>query len=314
MSGPRIKETRLHTPPHTAPSADSAGGAHRIYHGGSALRYPRSFLRQAISDLLGSWQAALRLFGQSIAQKYRYSALGIFWAFAPAALTAVLLTVGKRADLTILRDGIVAPQVYAIFGLILGQTFLEAMATQRTLFLTHRYLLSRHQAPVEGLIIAGILENLFGLAMKVGLLALVFLQWKTIPSVTVPLGIFGMTVILLLGTTLGLLLAPWSALKRDLDNVMGVFPWAFMGLTPIFVPPQPDSPMAEIYRWNPFAYVFDATRFLTYGYGHQPMPGVSGSGMMTILLGALAVCIVLLPAAWILCRVARPYIVESYLV
>ena len=295
-------------PPAVAPVVLMPTVASRIYSGESPLSSPRTFLRQALRDLLDSRGAAVRLFQQSIAQKYRHSVLGLFWAFAPAALTAVILTVGKRGDV---RDSLVSPQLYAVFGLIMAQTFLESLTTQRMLFPTHRFLLNRHRAPVEGLILAGIMENLFGIAMKVALLAVVFLFFRTPPSVTLPLGLMAFFAIFLIGTTLGLLMAPWNALQKDLDNIMGIFPWAFVGLTPIFVQPQPGSELREVYQWNPFTHLFDATRFFVYGYGHQ----AAGSGLehLTALFIAFGLCLFLLPIAWVLVRIARPYVVESFL-
>ena len=277
----------------------------------SPLRQPRKFFTQALHDFRGAHEVGVRMFKQTIAQKYRYSSLGLLWAFAPSALTAVILSIGQRANVTALQNNAIPPQLYAVFGIVMAQTFLDAMTTQRTLFGTHRHLLSRHRVPLEGLILAGFYDNVFNLAMKLILLVFVFLFCWMLPSPQLPLGIIGLAAILLIGTAVGLLLAPWNALKKDLDNGMIIFPWAFFALTPIFVRPSSGNVFKSFYKWNPFSYLFDATRHLSYGTGTGHIENTTWN--LEILLVTLAICVVLLPVSWLLCRIARPYVVESFL-
>jgi lipopolysaccharide transport system permease protein len=276
-----------------------------VYSSDSPLIHPRRFLRHAARDLRYSADTAKRLFLRNLAQRYRYSSLGLFWAFAPSAIIAALLTVGQRARASILSNSHVAPQLYAIFGLILAQTFLEAFSTQRTLFSTNRYLLNRHRSAIEGLILAGVGDNLFSLIIKLPIVAVVFYVYKMPPADTVLLGVLTTVLILMLGTALGLFLAPLSALKMDVDNIMMFFPWLLFGLTPVFVEPSAGGALAKIYHWNPLTAVFNTARGYTYG---SPEPH------FVVLVGIAIAVGVLTPLAWMLCRVARPHVVERYLV
>ena len=216
-----------------------------------------------------------------------------------------MMTLGQRSHVPGLKASGVPPQVYAVFGLVMAQTFLETLSTQRALFTTHRHLLSRHRTPIEGMMLAGLGENLFGLAIKMGVLAVVFLVFKITPAQTLPFGLAGMCGIFLLGSGVGLLLAPWNALSKDLDNAMGFFPWIFFMLTPIFVSLQPGSTLYKICRWNPLTWFFNATRAFTYGSAT-----LRGDGLPLLSLWG---CILLLPVAWLLCRLARPYVIERFL-
>lgn len=277
----------------------------QIYSAESPLLSQRKFLSQAWRDLVGSRETAVRLFRQYIAQRYRYSSLGLVWAFAPSAITALLLTLSKRSPSSSSTLDHVAPQFYAVFGLILAQTFLETFNTQRGIFSGHSYVLSRQRAPIEGFLLSGVADNLFNLGIKVCILVVMFLLFRVKPAFTLPLGLIGVGSIFMLGSGLGLMLAPLSALKRDIDNVMNFFPWVLFGLTPVFVEARPGSGLYQIYRFNPLTWIFEATR--NYAYG-------SGSGFGRPLIIALVASGCLVPIAWLFCRIARPYVVERFLI
>ncbi|NJN85659.1 MAG: hypothetical protein HC881_04235 [Leptolyngbyaceae cyanobacterium SL_7_1] len=109
---------------------------------------------------------AKRMFLQGIAQRYRYSSLGLFWAFMPSVMIAVVLTIGQRTNVLGSSRGQIPPQVYGIFGLIMMQTFLEAMHSQRNFLSRYCYLLVRQKIPVEGLILSGIGEAIFAFGVR----------------------------------------------------------------------------------------------------------------------------------------------------
>lgn len=270
----------------------------------SPLLNPRRFLAEAWGDLSRSRGTAIRLFRQSIAQRYRYSSLGLLWAFAPPVVTALVLTLSNRSSGAADLHAAVPPAFYAVFGLVLAQTFLETFGTQRALFNTHRYLLSRHRVPIEGLILTGLADSLFSLLIKLGILTALFLFYRIAPGPGLLLGLIGIGSIGLLGAGLGLLLAPLSALKRDLDNVMQFFPWVLFGLTPVFVAPRVGAALFQIYRYNPLTWLFDAVRACSYGHP---------TGYGTLLLFACCSAAILLPLSWLLCRIARAYVVERFL-
>ena len=275
-----------------------------VHSADSPLNDPTCFLLQAWKDLWGSRVTAARLFRRKIAQNYRYSSLGLAWAFAPPAITAFLLTLSKGINHKMGAPSQVPPQFYAVFGLMLAQTFLETFNTQRAIFTQHRYEMSFNRAPMEGPLLAGIAENLFSLGIKFGILIVLFILFQTPLVTTLPLGLLGIGSIFLLGSGLGLLLAPLSALKIDVENAMSFFPWLLFVLTPIFVVATPGTGLAQIYRYNPFTWAFNAIRAFTYG---------DPAGYWMPLTLTIAVSFCLLPLSWLFCRIARPYVMERFL-
>jgi lipopolysaccharide transport system permease protein len=273
-----------------------------IYSGDSRLHHLRSFLGAARRDLRGSWPTAKQFFLRTLAQTYRYSSLGILWAFVPFVITAIVLIAGQKTGL-VLHKEVPAP-FYGVFGLTLAMTFIEALNALRLTFTAHQVLLRRNNVPIEGLIAAGIIAVSVNGLIRLIVLALAFIFFGVTPALTVPLALFGFAGTLFLGCGIGLLLAPFSSLRRDIDNMMSFLPWIIFAATPVFVKPGNNTPVEFLYSFNPLAWIFDSTRTLAYG-----VPGYAWPALLSVVLG-LGVLI----AGWLLCRLWRPYVVERLLV
>jgi lipopolysaccharide transport system permease protein len=293
---PKFKQSRRSVPKQNSPV--------KITSAGSQLQNPGAFIRNALQDLQKSLGIAKQLFLQSVAQRYRYSTLGWFWAFIPSAVMAVVLTLGQRVKISGLTQGEVPPQVYGIFGLVMAQTFLETLNSTRVIFTRHCHLLTRQKVPIEGLALASLAESIFGLLVRLPVLIAIFIVFNMIPAVTAPLSLFGFATVIMIAAGLGLLLAPWNVLSRDLESMMQFFPWFLFAATPVFVAVKPGSWLYFVYLLNPLTYVFEATRGLAYGVSE-----VQGVVLILLLPGAA----ILLISSWMFCRLCLPYIVERSL-
>ncbi len=276
----------------------------------SPLASPLGFLRNSLHDLLTSIDPAYRLFRRNLALRYRYSSLGIAWSVAPALIISLVMTVGQRAKLSALYGGTVPPQFYAVFGLFIALTFVEAMNTQRLIFSGISHQMMRSRAAIESLILAGAAENAFNLLVKLIVLAGVFLIFRVPLAPTWPFGLVGFGMILILGTAAGLLLAPFNALRDDIENIMMFFPWVFFAAAPVFVAARPHTVLATVYRLNPLSSLIDMTRTATYGSAGN---AVFASCATYFTCGIIASTFVLF-LTWALCRISKPYVVERYLV
>lgn len=276
----------------------------RILSGASQLQSQWQFLRAAIGDLRSSKDIAKRLFLQGIAQRYRYSSLGLFWAFMPTVMIAVLLTLGQRAQIPGLNKGAVPPQVYGIFGLVMMQTFLEAMQSQRIFLTRYSHLLIRQKVLVEGLILSGIAEAIFAFLVRLPVLLAVFLFFNISPATTTPLALLGFATIIGLGAGAGLFFAPWNALSRDLESLMYFLPWFLFGITPVFVAVQPGGWAYRLYQLNPLTHVFELTRWLAYGVGE----------VSVFAICLLPLTLLWLISGWLFCRLCLPYVIERSLI
>lgn len=264
------------------------------------------FARDCALDLVASRHAAYRLFRRSITQRYRYSSLGLFWVFAPSAVAALVVSAGQLAHMQMLSPTDVPGQFYAIFGIILLQTFVEPFNSQRTLFSNNRHLLARHRLVLEASFLAALADNLFSLLVKLPIVAFLFVAFHVHVGAAIIVGLLVFPMVILTGAVCGLLLSPVSALRGDLNHLSTFMPLALITITPVLVEPQHQRLLSHVYTYNPLSYLFDAARHMCYG--------AATMGDAAVLLIGSAALFILLPVAWAFCRVSRPYIVERSLV
>ena len=193
---------------------------------------------------------------------------------------------------------------YGVFGLTLAQTFLDAITVCRRVFIQHQPVLRRQNVPLEGFILAALLEAGFNLLVRLGVLAVMCFLCSVVPTAALPLALWGMGGVLCLGAGCGLLLSPLNSLGRDIDNLMALFPWLLFAVTPVFVPVAPGSVFARIHAVNPLAWLFDGIRAAAYG----------GNGSLLAAACGPLVGVALLIVGWLLCRLARPFIVERMVI
>jgi lipopolysaccharide transport system permease protein len=147
-------------------------------------------------------------------------------------------------------------------------------------------------------------ESTFGFLMRLPVLIAMLLIFNVMPAVTFPLGLVGISVLIGCGSGVGLLLAPWNALSKDLENVMQFFPWVLFFVTPVFVAVPPGNWLYSVQLFNPLTYIFEGTRYLAYGVG-------TINTLALILL--LPLTMLLLLGGWLFCRLCLPYAIERSL-
>lgn len=273
-----------------------------IFDSNSRLRHPIEFLRSFCKDIKDSGGAVQTLLFRNLALRYRYSSLGLLWALAPPLVTATALTLGQRMQLISPESHEVPAAFYAVFGVVMAQTFLESLNLQRGLFTSHRQLLNRNNMPLEGIIMASLLEECFHTAIRIAVVLLGFVFSIKASRSTFALIFPGFLGLVLAGGGIGLLIAPFNSLKGDLEKAMTVFPWIFFAITPVFVRGGGGF-LHAIFAMNPIAWVFNSIRHAAYG-----APGSIRAAVLILPVGLL-----LSLAGCLWCRLARPYVMERAL-
>lgn len=261
------------------------------------------FLRNWLKDILAAYFISWQLFIQHLARQYRYSSLGLFWIFVPTILTALVLIGGQQINSKIADSGI-SSAFYGIFGLAMGQTFIDSITATRRLFEQNKDLLRRQNVAIDGMIIAGVLDVSFTMLVRFLVLGCLFFLFAVTPSFnTLAIAVGGFFGILLLGAGLGLFIAPLNSLKRDIDNAMALLPWSLFALTPVFVPAKHGTIFGLICSLNPLTWLFDSIRVAAYG-----APGTIVAAALSPVIGFFVLC-----GGWAFCRVSRPHVVERML-
>lgn len=276
--------------------AHGSDGAALVYNAESRLRHPGRFLAGFLDDMRASGGAVRALVMRNLAQRYRYSSLGLLWVVFPPIVTAAAIAIGQKSSIF----GAGANSLYAVFGVMMAQTFLESLNLLRNLFVSNRQMLARDNTPLEAFVASAFLEESVHTALRLGMVGLTIIFSIRVSSPSLALVVPGFLGIMLVGAGFGLLLAPLSALKGDLDKAMGIFPWIFFAVTPVFFHGGKLGLLEKIYAANPAAWVFDSIRHAAYGSPGSLWPAllVLPAGLLLCLVGML----------W--CRLARPYVME----
>lgn len=262
------------------------------------------FVRSALIDLRRARSLALAIFIRNVAQRYRYSYLGYLWAMAPVCFTAFAVAIGQQARWIQHSSGQIPAGFYAVFGVVLLQTFLDGFSAHRVIFSGNRFFLKKPGSALESMIIAAMMENFLNLIVRLLLVAIAILLFHIVPAPTVWQLPFGLLALSLSGASVGLLLASGSTLVRDVEHSMIFVPWLLMAVTPIFTQSQSNSILSMVYQYNPLTYIFQEIRDVTYGAATD-----HGAAIFALMFGAL----IALGCGWFLCRVSRPYVFESML-
>lgn len=272
-----------------------------VYVPQSPLMHPVKFFQAMWRDLLASRQLAWRLLVRDISAQYRQSFFGIFWAFVPPLITAATLVFARNAGVVNIGDTDIPYPAYVMFSMTLWQTFTEALTGPIAAVGAGKSMLAKINFPREAIVLAKVGEVFFNFGIKLLLIVALFI-WFRIP---VPLSVVLAPVALIhligLGTAIGLLLAPLAALYQDVTKALPLIISPWLLLTPVVYPPPQSGVFATIVQFNPVTPLLVTVRELsTVGVVSEPVGFWFASGL----------ALVLLLVAWILYRLAMPFIVE----
>lgn len=267
-----------------------------LYSGRPELAHPSRFLRTAVRDLSSSPAIAMRLFGATLLGRRRRSILGHAWILIPAAATALVCVYLKSSGIVTMPQTPLPYPVHVLTGMILWQTFLDALNAPLQQLSASRHLITRSRIPHEAIILTGGLEVGLNALVRLAALALVLAAFGIAPApggaLLLPLGMAGLAC---LGGSLGLLAAPWGLLFDDVKQGLVLIATFLFFLTPVVYPEMPGS----LLTMNPVALLLSGAR-----------SSLLTSRMDGSALVVLAISVVLLLSGWLLYRLARPHVVE----
>jgi len=272
-----------------------------VYSPESRIRNPLKLLSEMWQDLLASRELAWRLLVRDISAQYRQSLLGVVWAFFPPIVTALGLVVAKNAGAVNIGATDIPYPAYVMFSMSLWQTFVEALNGPLAAVGAAKPMLAKIKFPREAIILAKLGEVFFNFGIKLILIIGLFLWFKISITWNAVLAFVALIHLIVLGTGIGLLLAPFGGLYGDVGRLipLAVTPWLL--LTPVIYPVPKQGWFSIVVNWNPVTPLLVTIRDLaTTGVLSNP----SGFWVVSVLSFAL------LFVAWILYRLSMPLIIE----
>lgn len=272
-----------------------------IYTPDSLVRHPLRLLREMGRDLLAARELAWRLMVRDISAQYRQSFLGIVWAFLPPIFMALGFTLASDANVLNVGETDFAYPAYVMFSTSLWQTFVEALNGPVQAVTQAKPVLARINFPREALVLAKLGEVGFNFGIKC-LLIVVLFWWFQVPvSKTIILAPVALVHLVLLGTFLGLLLAPLGMLYQDISKGLTLVTGFWLFLTPVVYPIPSQGVFGWLVRLNPVTPLLVTVRELaTTGELSQVLGFWIVSGLT--ILGLLL--------TWMVFRLAMPFVIE----
>lgn len=273
-----------------------------IYSAESSRLSIFSHLRNVLHDLPQAHELGLRLFKRNLKVLYRQSLLGFGWALFPPLATAVLWIFLRGNNVVSMGDTGVSYPVFVLTGTILWQILNEAIMAPLKEVNGNKAMLSKINIPRESLLLSGIYELFFNIAIKVLLLTILFVWFgqsiELSSLLLVPIGIFSIAIA---GFSIGLALTPLGMLYHDINKGLSVLLPFLMYITPVVYPKPTGGTIGTIMQINPLATLLPVTRnWLTA----QP---VQDMHMFWIFTVAFFILFIL---SLVVYRIAMPIIIE----
>lgn len=272
-----------------------------VYRPESKIRHPLQLFREMGRDLLASRELAWRLLVRDISAQYRQSLLGIFWAFIPPIITAAGFTLAKSNGIVNIGNTELPYAAYVMFSMSLWQTFIEALNGPVQAVTAAKAMLAKINFPREALIVAKLGEVFFNFGIKLILIVGLFIWFKIPVTASLILAPVALIHLVLLGTFIGLLLAPMGALYQDVTKGLTLITGFWLFLTPVVYPIPSNGVFGSIVKLNPVTPLLVTTRELaTTGVISDPQGFWIAS--LIAILGLLL--------AWIFYGLAMPFVIE----
>ncbi|MEA5620667.1 ABC transporter permease [Cronbergia sp. UHCC 0137] len=272
-----------------------------VYTPESRIRHPLILFKEMWRDLLASRELAWRLLVRDISAQYRQSLLGVLWAFFPPIITALGLVVAKNAGAVNIGVTDIPYPAYVMFSMSLWQTFVEALSGPLAAVGSAKPMLAKINFPREAIILAKLGEVFFNFGIKLILIVGLFIWFKIPITWSVILAPIALIHLVILGTGIGLVLAPLGALYGDVGRVIPLIVTPWLLLTPVIYPVPKEGWFSTVVNWNPVTPLLVTARDLaTTGVVSDPSGFWIASGLSFGLL----------LLAWLLYRLSMPFLIE----
>jgi lipopolysaccharide transport system permease protein len=271
-----------------------------VYTPQSPLRQPARFVRAMIADLSASRELARRLFIRDLNAQYRSSLLGYSWVVVPPLLASLPFIYLNSTGVVSMGATPIPYAAYAMVGVIIWQTFVDALNSPLRTVTAARSMLTRINFPREAILLAGLMQVGFGFLVRVLLLGAVFAAFGLRLAPTAPLFLLGMLSVALTGFMVGLMVTPIGLLYGDVSQGLPIASTFLMLLTPVLYPVPRSGLAGTVAAINPLTPLVAATRdWLTTG----------STAHLAGFVVVSAVTITFLVLGWIAYRLALPHLI-----
>lgn len=243
-----------------------------------------------------------QLFTRDLKAQYRGSFLGIFWAFAPAVVTAVLwIFLNGSKVIKVEVTGMSFP-LFTVTGILMWQILIQSLNTTMSSVNNGKALLTKLNFPRESLLIHAFYTIIFniGILLAVTCIIAAFLGWHpTVNLVWFPLVILDLIIV---GFAVGLLFHSIFSMIADFSKMVSMALQFLMYISAVIFPKPKTGGLATfVFTINPLSHLVTFSRDIFTG---QPLESSVEFTIISII------SILLLGLGLIMYRVTMPIIIE----
>ena len=259
-------------------------------------------IRKIADELKQAHHLGLRLAKRNIRSLYRRSALGYFWTIIPPLFTSLIwIFLNGQQVVNIEIPGDVPYPLFVLISTLLWQTFSESVITPLKNTESSKAMLTKINFPREALLLSGVYEVIFNTLIKVALIILVLLIFRFFPPLTALLSLLGITALIILGTSIGLMLTPIGMLYSDVSRGIVIVMQFAIYLTPVIYPEPRVGSASVLIKANPVTPLLTTTRGLLLD---MPLTSVPLAVIYTLI------ALLVLVGGIVLFRLSMPIIIE----
>jgi len=261
-----------------------------------------SYFKEIANDFVKGHNLGRQLFERDLKAQYRQSFLGIFWAFAPAFVTALLWIFLNSSKVIKVEVTGMSFALFTTTGTLMWQIITQSLNTTMSCVNSGKSLLTKLNFPRESLLIHAFYTILFNILILLAVTALmaVFMGWK--PNWTLvffPLVMFDLMIV---GIALGLLFHSIFSMIADFSKIVTMALPFLMYVSAVVFPKPTDGGFASIiFNLNPFTHLVIFSRNIFTG-----MPLENATAFIIISIVSFA----LLMVGLVMYRITMPIIIE----
>ena len=261
-----------------------------------------SYFKLIIKDFYLGHNLGKQLFERDLKAMYRQSFLGIFWAFAPAVVTAVLWIFLNGSKVIKVEVTGMSFALFTTTGTLMWQILTQSLNTTMSCVNNGKALLTKLNFPRESLLIHAFYTIAFNIAILLAVTCVIslFLGWQ--PTWTLLFFPLVMIDLMIVGFALGLLFHSIFSLIADFSKIVTMaLPFIMYVSAVIFPKPTTGGFASFIFNINPFTHLIIFSRDIFTG-----MPLESVLPFTIISIASFALLIVGL----VMYRITMPIIIE----
>jgi len=252
--------------------------------------YSRLF-EEIISEIISNRWLTYQLFRRSFFSMYKQSFLGILWMIILPIVNVGVFAVLNNSGISNIGKIEVPYPIYAICGLAFWQIFAVGVGTCANALTSVGDMVIRINFSKKSLVFAPMAKTMISFLIQLILLGILFVIYRTMPSLGILLIPIVVLPIILLTLGLGLLFSILNAIVRDIGNILGLGITFLMYLTPILYAKPHFGILAQLTKYNPMYYFVATGKDLIF-YGQiNEVQGFLFSTLFSVILFVVALVI-----------------------